>query len=157
MLLFKFKNSLNNFEIESKYKVAVFKPSLFQLNKHLHNISIMHVIWFFFTFGKYKIVYVYDGEKLIHYTHAIPKFWKFSFMSNNDLEIGPCWTDEKYRGQGIYPYIIQQITKKDIEDRNWFMIVDKNNIASIKGMEKAGFEKVGQVKKTKLLGIYKYE
>lgn len=31
---------------------------------------------------------------------------KFSFLRENEYEIGPCMTTEEYRGLGIYPYVL---------------------------------------------------
>jgi len=76
-------------------------------------------------------------------------------MKKNDFEVGPCWTDEKYRGKGIYKYVIQLAVEKFSKDNaSFYMIVDEKNISSIRGIEKSGFVKIGKVKKSKLTGIY---
>lgn len=143
-----------SFSINKNFKVEIFMPKLQFLQKH-RPFSLIYLIWYIFTLGKYKIIYVFDNEKLIHYSHVLPGFWKFRFMNRDDYEIGPCWTDELYRGQQIYPYVIQKIVELFKNDAAFFyMVVDEKNIASIRGIEKAGFIKVGIVKKTKFLGIY---
>jgi len=66
-------------------------------------------------------------------------------MKKNDLEIGPCWTDADYRGQGIYPTVLRYIlsTFKG-QFRKFFIFTDEDNIASQKGIIKAGFKLVGK-------------
>lgn len=110
------------------------------------------------TFGKAKIYsYRYNGE-LVHTSYVIPKCYKFPFMSKWDYEIGPCFTHPKYRGKGIYPQMLKYIcssigTKKTV----FYMIVDETNLSSIKGIEKAGFQRCGTIKVTRILKRYQLE
>ena len=64
------------------------------------------------------------------------------------LEIGAVYTLPKYRGKGLYSYSLETLIKND--KRAYFMIVDSENIGSIKGIEKAGFQYLKSIyKKTK--------
>lgn len=157
MLLYKYEGTNKIFTISNKYKLITFKPKFFNLNLHLKKISLINIIWYLFTLGKYRIIYVYDDKKIIHYSYVIPKFWKFSFLSKNDLEIGPCWTDLEYRGHGIYPFVLKEVVEKFEQFNSFYMIVEENNISSIKGIEKAGFKIVGKIIKSKIMGIYNNE
>lgn len=76
---------------------------------------------------------------------------KFKFLKNKDVEIGPCVTDFKHRGKGIYPAVIQSIVKDKGYSNDFYMIVDENNIASIRGIEKAGFMFIGTIIRDGLL------
>lgn len=71
----------------------------------------------------------------------------FPFMKRNGIHIGPCETIEKHRGKGVYPYLLNLI-QRDFKNP-CFMIVDENNISSIKGVEKAGFKVFANGYKTK--------
>lgn len=76
-------------------------------------------------------------------------------MDKDDYEIGPCFTYPQYRGNGIYPSVLRSICNSIGNDNTTFyMIVDETNIASIKGIEKAGFKKCGIVKVTKITKRY---
>lgn len=110
------------------------------------------------TRGKYKICYVLspDGE-LIHYSFVIPYCAKFSFMDKDDLQIGPCWTNEKYRGRGIYGRVLDYIAQKAVSfnpNTNLYVLIRKANIESTKGINKANYIPVGECKKTKYLKLY---
>lgn len=51
-----------------------------------------------------------------------------------------------WRGQGIYPYMLQGIIRAEAEDAEHFWIGhDLNNIASARGIEKAGISVIGEV------------
>lgn len=50
------------------------------------------------------------------------------------------------RGQGIYPLMLQEILRREMEDAERFWIGhDRENVASAKGIERAGFPVIGEV------------
>jgi hypothetical protein len=55
-------------------------------------------------------------------------------------------TLEKFRGQGIYPQLLQHILRSEMHNTECFWILHSpENVASQKGILKAGFQLVGQV------------
>jgi hypothetical protein len=76
-------------------------------------------------------------------------------MGKQDIQIGPCWTHEQYRGQGLYPYILTKIVNKFTKGgkRNVWIICKKDNIRSIKGILKSKFYIVGSGERTKYFGL----
>ncbi len=141
--------------IDKMYTVFVFEPSPLQLKLHPGNM-LLYLFWYIFTFGRYSIYYIKNKDgKIIHYSHLLPKFFKFPFMKDGDLEIGPCWTHEEYRGQNLYPYTISRIvTDRCKNGRVFYMMTDETNIPSQKGIEKAGFSLFSKGVKTGLIGRY---
>ncbi len=74
--------------------------------------------------------------------------------------IGGCSTIEAYRGRGIYPFMLTQILqwhKNHITQPDIAIFVAPDNIASIKGIEKAGFRFVEHVTIYRLLGMCIYK
>lgn len=107
------------------------------------------------TLGKAKIYFVSDEMNLIHTSYVIPKCVKFPFMNENDYEIGPCFTYPAYREKGIYPTVLNEICiSEGNSDTIFYMIADETNVASIKGIAKAGFRKCGIVEVTGLMKRY---
>lgn len=139
------------------YNIEQFIPSFTNLKKHDAKILI-YIFWFIVTGGKYKIIYLKKDDEIIHYTHILPKFFKLPFLDLNDLEIGPSWTKESYRGQGIFPVIINYIThhfKK--EGRSFHILARIENLASQNAIKKTGFYIWAKGYKTDFFGIYKME
>jgi predicted GNAT family acetyltransferase len=60
------------------------------------------------------------------------------WVAEDALEIGAVYTLPNYRGKGLYPFSLETLVKNN--DKTFFMIVESENIASIKGIEKAGFK-----------------
>lgn len=108
--------------------------------------------WNLITLGKANVYMIRDeAGKRIHSSYVIPKCYKFPFLRGggyHDIEIGPCVTDANYRGQGIYPYVLSEIIRNELGEKDKaFMIVDDGNHASIRGVLKAGFVKTSKIKK----------
>jgi RimJ/RimL family protein N-acetyltransferase len=140
-----------------EYQIEQFYPTFFMLKKHTAN-TLLYVFWFLMTFGKYKIIYLKKDDDIIHYTHILPKFFKLPFLGLNDLEIGPSWTKESYRGKGIFPAVINYTVQCFKEKgRNFYTFAHIDNISSQKAIIKAGFIMWGRGYKTDFLGIYNVE
>ncbi|HET6429693.1 MAG TPA: GNAT family N-acetyltransferase [Phycisphaerae bacterium] len=61
------------------------------------------------------------------------------------LLIGPCFTDPDYRGRGIYPRILRHIVT-ELGGRGYgpfYVHTSPANAASLRGIEKAGFLRLG--------------
>ncbi len=88
---------------------------------------------------------------------CIGKCHKFPFLKKNDVMLGPCWTRNDARGQGLYPGMINYIAheiKKSRPDAEIYIVVREENISSTKGVLKADFRRIGSVEKTPKLKIY---
>ena len=103
--------------------------------------------------------YAYLDQRCVHRTWVkskeqiiyIHKFYKYK-LKRNEIFIHYCETDNRIRGKGIYPHVLTEIiknnTKKDI-----LISVTKNNIPSIKGIEKVGFKELKRIKIIVFFGI----
>ncbi len=99
---------------ESSFAISEIKPRLFKAypkQKITPKILMHNMYWWLLTRGKYRIWCAYDGDNVIHTSYVIPKCKKFPFLNNDSYEIGPCYTESKYRGNGIYPAAIYQIVE----------------------------------------------
>ena len=67
-----------------------------------------NLVWFFITRGRTYVYYCFDGQNKVHQSYVMKKCFKFPFLKKNDIHIGPCYTAEEYRGQGIYPAVLKK-------------------------------------------------
>lgn len=87
----------------------------------------------------YEHYLVYDKEQLIHYSVVLPRYYRYLFMGSNDIQIGPYWTAEEYRGQGICPFVIREIINQyKAHKRYAYVIIMENNMKSQRSALKAG-------------------
>jgi hypothetical protein len=158
------KGEVNRFEnefIRSCY-VKILKPTPFHLTIKAEKVTLsllMSRLYFWFiSVGRYRIFYLLDGDNLVHSSYVVPKCYKFPFLERGDYEIGPCLTSENYRKRGVYSYMLQLITTNpEFDNPEFYMIVSGDNYPSIRGIEKAGFQRCGTVKKTKIFKKFRLE
>lgn len=62
-------------------------------------------------------------------------------IKREDIWIFHCRTIESARGNNIYPIVLQRIIQKELINfkRNAYIYTTKSNVASVKGIQKAGF------------------
>lgn len=117
--------------------------------KKMPPFSSIHAMLWTITKGSgfYKIYTLINrkGEKVC-YAETLNKCPFLRFLPRNVVHIGPCMTPPEHRGNGYYPLLIKHIASL-YRGVDCYMFVHESNIASIKGIEKAGFERIGTCKK----------
>ena len=79
-----------------------------------------------------------NGE-LAHVAFVIPSEKSGrNFISNNSYMIGPCLTPTKFRGNKIYPFILQEIVVGIKGRKEFWISANESNIPSLKGIERVG-------------------
>ncbi len=150
-------------DLDNHYLFEVWHPSLLKIRPN--GLSWKLALWWAIYFSKLLsnrfgfclfIMYQKYNRNIVHYTLVSSKSFKFPFMKENDIHIGPIWTDPNHRGEGIASYVVEKIFElyKTKERVFWLMINDRNP-ASKKIAKNYGFIECGKVEK-KTLGIYKY-
>lgn len=138
----------------SRYDLVSFSPKFMDLlksicgkNRFINEIGLLSVAYFWvIPKGKYRIYLAETPEGEVAYHCAVHgKNFKFPWMSKDDYQIASCYTNEAFRGRNIYPWALVQIMAK--EKGNACMFIRKDNIASQRGVAKAGFECVGTIKR----------
>lgn len=96
-----------------------------------------------------------DGIQHISWIYYHNHHNRLLSMGDREAEVKFCLTLPAARGLGIYPRVISAITdylgKKGMT--RVFMCVHEENQPSIRGIEKAGFHRVGRINLRKVLGF----
>lgn len=146
-----------------EYTVVLFKPNPFKirikgerLTDGFLQIYLVRVIYWLISYGKATLVYLQsENGDVAHHSYVIPKCFKFRFLKKDDFEIGPCFTYEEYRGQGLYGKVLNYIAIAFGNDKSdFYILVREANKESIAGVEKTIFKLDGYADKTKKLKIY---
>ncbi|RXJ45414.1 hypothetical protein [Gelidibacter gilvus] len=100
--------------------------------------------------------YIANENLTIHESYLYQRTFLLRLLKISGPVIGDCYTNIKYRGQSIYPFVINYIANDVIEatKKDVFIIVNSNNFSSIKGIEKAGFKKYAEIKAKRWLVWY---
>jgi len=97
-----------------------------------------------------------ESDKLIHVSYLYDNIFLLKLVNKNGPVIGDCYTNKQYRGQSIYPQVINKIALETLKQgiQEVFIVVNQENISSIKGIEKAGFNKFAAIKGRRWLWFY---
>jgi RimJ/RimL family protein N-acetyltransferase len=142
------------------FTCQLWRPSYFSIMPSDLRNPAFFVWWLFhkthlFANQEYGVMLVRnaDGE-IAHRSTITPKYFRFPFMSANDLQIGDVWTSQKFRGKGLAFLALKKIIKAYTSDNRilWYVVEEKNE-ASIKLAVKAGFELFGHGERNKSIGI----
>lgn len=89
-------------------------------------------------------VCIFYADRLVHYSGFTPRYWRFPFLADDDLQIGDTWTAPDHRGRGLAGYALHEILDmKQGRGRGLWYVVGDNNPASIRVVERAAFELAG--------------
>lgn len=107
------------------------------------------------TLGRARLYCLRKDGALAHTAYVVGRCRKFPFLGKQDYQIGPCRTEEGFRGQGYYSIMLRYLRARvGGAGTVLYMIVDEGNLASRRGVEKAGFQQCGTVRRTGLLKRY---
>jgi len=104
--------------------------------------------------GNKKKFFIVDNEKTIHQSFLFRKLFLLRIINKKGPAIGECVTIPEYKGKSIYPFVINYIAREELTKNNQkevFIIVNTDNISSIKGIEKAGFRLRTKIKAKRFL------
>lgn len=146
-------------DINSQYEVALWHPGLINIIPSRLSPNPFAVWWFFhqlgiFTNGDYSILLISDSGTLVHRSGIYPKYFRFPFMADDDLQISDTWTHGEYQNRGLatlaIKWILQLCSKPG---RHFWYVVEQDNLASIRVIEKSGFIKIGEGDRTRRFGV----
>ena len=100
--------------------------------------------------------FMHDQEKFVHSSDVFPKLNILKLLGKSGPAIGDCVTSPAYRGKSIYPLVINRVAAKLLDDgfKEVFILVNSDNISSIRGIEKAGFKLFATIKAKRFLLFY---
>lgn len=104
-----------------------------------------------------KRYFIMDGPTLVHQSFVFEKLNVLKLIGKKGPAIGDCMTMTAYKGRSIYPYVInrmacEMLTVQAIPEV--FIIVNSDNISSIRGIEKAGFKHKTGIRAKRFLLFY---
>ncbi len=140
-------------------RVVFWQPSATELVPPGLGGAVFKVWWVFhqlrvFANRSYALLLIYDGERLVHRSGVYPRYFRFPFMGDRDLQIGDTWTDPEYRGRGLAQAAIVRIARVMAEPgRSLWYLAEIENEASVRVIQRLGFTFVGRGERTSRLGI----
>ncbi|MCX6622751.1 MAG: GNAT family N-acetyltransferase [Acidobacteria bacterium] len=98
---------------------------------------------------------VSDRGRLVHYAVTRSADFRFPFMKDKDLQVGPVWTDPNYRSSGLGTESLAAAVSAAAREgwqAVWWLCRD-DNLPSNRLAKRAGFEYVGPATRTRACGF----
>lgn len=95
-------------------------------------------------FSEYSVK---KGNRIISRALLITKTPNYKFLPKDGVHICYCETIPQEQGKGYYSLLLKAILANN-PGKHFYMIVEEKNTPSIKGIERAGFVRCGEVEKT---------
>ncbi|MGZ3276675.1 MAG: GNAT family N-acetyltransferase [Caulobacteraceae bacterium] len=92
--------------------------------------------------------------RLLHRLIVTPRWFRFPFMAEDDLQIGALWTAPEARRCGLAMCAIAEAHRRHASPgRCFWYVVDDENAASISLAEACGYRLMGKGRRTRPLGV----
>jgi GNAT superfamily N-acetyltransferase len=115
--------------------------------------TVMHRLGLFSN-GEYCVLVAYHGGRPVHRSGLYPRYARFPFMAREDVQVGDVWTDPAHRNRGLASAALRELVRVAVgRGRRVWYVVEAGNAASIRTVEKNGFDLVATGARTKRLGL----
>ncbi len=114
---------------------------------------LLHVCGIFRNHG-YSVLIVRRNGRAVHRTCIIPKYFRWPFMSDRDLQVSSTWTHPDHRCLGLATAVLQfALAEWGRERRTLWYVTHAENAASLAVCRKAGFRLRALGQRTSRFGI----
>ena len=160
ILIYKFRtfHEYKAIQVHQDLRFEVWKPRFNDwLPKGYPKKYILFTFFYFCGIFKNKSYYIVSGykdKKKACSLMIVPKFFKWSFMKQNDVQMIYVITHKEFRGLGLATDLLQfsidYLKRNHFQNDLWY-VTDEGNLASQNLATKSGFEFYAQGQKKKLL------
>jgi RimJ/RimL family protein N-acetyltransferase len=97
---------------------------------------------------------LWRNGRMVHRLIVTPRWYRFPFMAERELQLGNLWTDPSLRGRGLARLAVAEACRRFAapQTRIWYL-ADAANAPSWRLAETCGFQPVGIGRRTRPIGI----
>jgi len=94
-----------------------------------------------FASDRYRVIYILQGDRIVHRSCILPRYFRWPFMDEDDLQISSTWTVPEFRGKGLASCALAHIVRTmAAAGRRFWYVTTEINIPSIRVCRRVGFE-----------------
>lgn len=98
-------------------------------------------------------VLTFEGDA-VHRACVFPRCARFPFMGMDDLQFGDVWTENRWRGRHLATWSLSALVHQyQAAGRSIWYLTNADNIASVKLIERSGFQRVGTGDRERPFGV----
>jgi len=137
--------SVINDDLPDGYAFRVWTPTMRHPRPATMGLSsaawtLFHYCGLFASEG-YCTVYIVHGERIVHRSCVLPRYFRWPFMGEDDLQISSTWTAPEFRGKGLASLALAHIVRTmPAARRRFWYVTRESNIPSIRVCRRVGFK-----------------
>lgn len=141
------------------YELSVWRPSLRSVAPAGVQGKAFLIWWLFHHFRvfanrDYCVTTIRRAGRVIHRTCVFPRYFRFPFMADKDLQIGDTWTDPAHRGKGLaVAGLLASVQAFESSRHRFWYLTEGDNLPSQRVAEKSGFHFIGAGVRTTRFGL----
>ena len=146
-------------ELTEGYQMTIWRPTLTQISPPDLPGARSTFFWFLDKLSASRAVGMFmilvHGPKgdVACWCRAMPRFFRFPLLGQNDVLLHDIWTDENHRGKGLASFTLGTFCEVTAAPgRTQWALISKDNTPSLGLFEKFGFEIDGEVERRTRLG-----
>jgi RimJ/RimL family protein N-acetyltransferase len=140
-------------ELSDGYSIEIWKPGVGSMVPP--TMSSRFLVWWIFHHcgllgnGMYRVLLIRHEGAVVHRSCLVPKYFRWPFMGENDLQISSTWTDPAHRGCGLATFALRHLVRSyGGGSRQFWYICREDNSASIGVSLRCGFRFLGMMRRT---------
>ena len=97
---------------------------------------------------------IWKDRRRVHRMIVTPRWYRFPFMAQDDLQIGDLWTDPAERGRGLARAALGEVLRRfgSEAERFWY-VVEASNAPSVRLAQSSGMRLAGIGRRTCPFGL----
>lgn len=146
---------------EGELSFFLFRPDICHLydkekpgrDEPVHRYTLTHIIHqYIYLIWGYRILYCVKNNEVVSYViYTKCRNHVFNSGNKNDYYVIFYYTYPEYRGQGYLNVLMKTLFSHLKDNNDFYAVIARGNLASIRAAEKIGFKQDGFVKKSRYL------
>jgi GNAT superfamily N-acetyltransferase len=140
------------------YAIEVWQPGMGRIVPP--TLGLKFALWWLlhwlrlFNNRNYSVLLIRWNGRLVHRTCLIPKYFRWPFMADGDLQVSSTWTHPEHRCRGLATYALQFAASEWAKDgRKLWYVTHDDNAPSLAVCRNIGFLLLDQAIRTERLGL----
>lgn len=102
----------------------------------------------------YSVLLIRSKSRVVHRTCLIPRYFRWPFMADRDLQVSSTWTHPDHRCQGLATVALELAASEWAKGgRKLWYVTHDDNVASLAVCRNIGFRLLAQASRTERFGL----
>ncbi len=140
------------------YEVEAWHPGLGRIVPP--TLGLKFALWWLlhwlrlFNNRNYSVLLIRWNGRFVHRTCLIPKYFRWPFMADRDLQVSSTWTHPEHRCRGLATYALHLAASEWARDgRKLWYVTHDDNVPSLAVCRSIGFRLLAQANRTEGFGL----